>query len=75
MCIRDSVGADGKTVKEVEGNLGDSAELIEDANRNAKGGVSFTGLEGVTVSNGGKIVVEMGFRRTSGTPVKDDLNM
>ena len=69
------VGADGKTVKEVEGNLGDSAELIEDANRNAKGGVSFTGLEGVTVSNGGKIVVEMGFRRTSGTPVKDDLNM
>mgnify|MGYP007069006678 FL=1 len=70
------VNADGTVIKELEGKAGEGVGVQDDLSGNHWGGVTFSeGVEGITVPNGGKIVVEMGFRKKSGAPVDDDLNM
>lgn len=66
--------ADGQPVKELEGRAYDRYRLANDRAGNDWGGVTFDGLEGVKVPNGGKIVVEMGFRQKPGSPIKDRQN-
>ena len=66
--------ADGQPIKELEGRAYDRYRLADDRAGNDWGGVTFDGLEGVKVPNGGKIVVEMGFRQKPGSPIKDRQN-
>ena len=67
---------DGSVIKELQAKDGEDVDVKDDLSGNKWGGVTFSeDVEGITVPNGGKIVVEMGFRKKPGAPVEDDLNM
>ncbi|MCQ9676350.1 SpaA isopeptide-forming pilin-related protein [Corynebacterium sp. BF-R-2] len=70
------LNADGSVIKEIEGKADEGVGVLDDLSGNHWGGVTFSqDVEGITVPNGGKIVVEMGFRKKSGARVEDHLNM
>ena len=67
--------ASGNVIKELEGKAQEDYPVTTDVeNSDWWGGLTFTGLKGTEVPKGGKIIVDMGFRKKATAPVTDEMN-
>ena len=64
----------GETVYELSGRAGEHPQVHveDDLKGNAWGGVRFSGVNGIEIPDGGKLVVELGHHETADAPVIDE---